>query len=242
MEMFTLPQVIAHRGASGYAPENTLAAFAKAKKMGADMVEFDVMLTKDGHPIVMHDDDLRRTCNARGRVDQLTLDELKVVYANRGYTQHYPNEKIPTLKEVMDLLAELRLNANIEIKPTEGRDEETTIAVFSQIQQYWDPALCPPLISSFSLASLKLIRQLSPDATLGLLLEWWQDDCIEIAQELGCYSIHYYYRPLTPKRIQLIKKHHFKLLAYTVNQRRQAEALLTEGVDGVFTDYPDLLS
>src|SRR3972149_9393656 len=112
--------VIAHRGFSGQAPENTLASFKKARELGSDMIELDVRFSKDGHMVVMHDDTLDRTTNGRGKVADYTLKELKQLDAGSWFAPQFSDERIPNLNEVLEL-AKGKILVNIEIGTPSGK-------------------------------------------------------------------------------------------------------------------------
>src|SRR5438445_1086012 len=119
-----MSRLIAHRGASALAPENTLAAFRKAGEIGAKWVEFDVMLAADGEAVVIHDDTLDRTTNAKGNVCDYPYSYLQTLDAGSWFNPQFSHEKIPTLAEVIGVLRHCKLAANIEIKPSVGKEEE----------------------------------------------------------------------------------------------------------------------
>lgn len=236
-----LSRVIAHRGASAYAPENTLAAFEKAAALGARWVEFDVMLAACGEVIVIHDESLERTSNGRGQVGQYTYNELKTLDAGTWFDARFSGEGIPRLIDVIDCLAKFQLGANIEIKPLPGQDCETAERALSLIQSHW-PSHCPaPLVSSFSLESLSLIRQAAPEIALGLLQHEWRGDWLALADDLNCQSVHLNRKIINAERVNDIKKSGRFVLSYTVNDPKQASEFFNMGVDAVFTDYPDLI-
>lgn len=236
-----IPPIIAHRGASGYAPENTLTAFQKARELGAEMIEFDVKLSADGEPVILHDDDVKRTTNSKGECQALSLSDLKKLDAGRWYGKKFKGETIPTLTETIALMGEVGLSANIEIKPSKGQAQETAVTVLSRVNEYWPESLPPPLFSSFDLEVLECLRTLSPDIHLGLLLYGWRDDWEELAEKFQCVSVNINYQALNKSRIEEIKASNYLLLVYVVNRKRRALKLLKLGVDAIFTDYPDLL-
>ena len=236
-----MKKIIGHRGASGYAPENTLAAFDKAHMLGCDFIEFDVMLSGDGEPFIFHDDTLKRTTNGRGDIGLVTADYLRSLDAGSWFSDAYREEKIPSLLEAIEWLTATGVNANIEIKPYPGRVEQTSIAVLKHIHDYWPKDKKLPLISSFDPSALILCRRLDPEIPMGLLCHQWHENCVRIASELRCFSIHLSRRAVTADRVHLIKQHGYEVYVYTVNRKRQAESLFKWGVDAVFSDYPDLL-
>ena len=236
-----MKQLICHRGASAYAPENTLAAFKAAQNMGCSFVEFDVMLSADGETFVFHDGRLNGKTNGRGQFALATAEEIKALDAGSWFSKRFRDEKIPALGEVLQWLASNKMQANIEIKPCPNRIEETTTAVLTAIHRYWPSDRELPLISSFDVKALRFCHHLAPEFPLGLLLDKWDDNWLKLAKELDCVSVHVNQKALTKARVAEIKQHGYKLYSYTVNRKRRAEKILSWGVDAVFTDYPDLL-
>ncbi len=234
------PKFIGHRGAAGFAPENTLKSFRVAKECGAQMIEFDVKLTKDNHLIIMHDSEVNRTTNGIGLVLDYTLGEIKKLDAGSWFDISFSGESIPTLKETFNLLKELKLSANIEIKPCVGTDVILTENVMVFIKESWPSCLPPPLISSFSLEALEVARNLSSTACLGLVLDHPpQNGWLIRAQKLNVSAISVSHWSL--ENADLIKEmhaHKYAVLAYTVNEQKRAEELYKLGVDSIFTNYP----
>jgi len=239
--VFVIGQIIAHRGASAYAPENTIAAFDQAKALGGRMIEFDVMLSADGEAFVFHDDALKRTTNGSGEFGLVTSEYLRSLDAGSWFSKQFHGEEIPTFYEVLKWLEVHNMQANIEIKPYPNCTEQTTLAVLSAINQVWPSDKKLPLISSFDRDALKLCRQMSPNMSLGLLLHHWDNNWQELAHELGCISVHLNKWIVTKNRINEIKEAGYKVCVYTVNSKRQAKKLFRWGVDAIFSDYPDLV-
>jgi glycerophosphoryl diester phosphodiesterase len=234
--------VIGHRGASAYAPENTIAAFDKALALGCNFIEFDVMLSRDGEPFVFHDEILERTTNGVGGVGLVDASYLDSLDAGRWFSKLFYGEKIPHFKTSLIWLIKNNMNANIEIKPYPGTSEQTTVAVLDYLNRFWPKDKPLPLLSSFDLTALTRCHEMGPQIPLGLLLDTWDDNWLRKALALTCYSIHINELALDLIRIQEIKSQGYKLYVYTVNCKERAKALLQWGVDAVFSDYPDLLS
>ena len=233
--------IIGHRGAAGYAPENTLAAFDKARTLGCPCIEFDVMLSADGEAFIFHDETLKRTTNGRGKFGLMSSDYLQSLDAGRWFGKQFSGEKIPTLKEALSWLVEHGMDANIEIKPYPGSTEKTTVAVLTHLNLYWPSEKRLPLVSSFDMEALKLCRSLAPELPIGLLLDKWQEDWQVLAHDLTCYSVHLSKRATRADRVQAIKAAGYLVYVYTVNRKRQANKFFGWGVDAIFSDYPDLL-
>lgn len=240
--MFAKNQLIGHRGAAGYAPENTIAAFNKAHALGGKFIEFDVMLSADNEAFVFHDDALRRTTNGRGKLTQLTAEYVRSLDAGKWFAKSFQDEKIPTLVETIEWLNQNDMQANIEIKPARGFEEQTTVSVLMHINRHWSQDKPLPLISSFNLDVLKLCHSLSPEMPRALLLSRWHKDWLATAQDIQCISVHIDRRDVTQTRINDIKQNGYAVGVYTVNRKRTAMKLFEWGVDALFSDYPDLLT
>lgn len=237
------PKMIGHRGACGYAPENTLASLRKAKELGAACVEFDVQLTADDEPIIFHDDTLDRTTDGFGLVEQKTLSELLHLDAGSWFSPAYALEQIPTLSMWLETALALDLSLNLEIKPSRGREHETVRIILNVLHSMWPSDVAPPLLSSFDSKSLLLLNQFDSPYPVGMLMHEWRRDWLTMAKQLkNCVSIHVNQAELTEKRATEIKKAGYGLLSYTVNDKERADRLFSWGVDGVFTDFPDVVS
>ncbi|HCA88748.1 MAG: glycerophosphoryl diester phosphodiesterase [Legionellaceae bacterium] len=235
-------QLIAHRGAAGYAPENTLASFNEALARGASFIEFDVMLSADNEAFVFHDENLKRTTNGRGEFGHVDAAYIKTLDAGKWFARRFKGEPVLTLIQALEWLAYTDINANIEIKPYPGMEQATLIKTLTLVHRHWPATKQLPLISSFHHELLALCHSISPDMPLGLLLDTWDENGLKVLTQLPCYSLHMNYRALTKKRVELIKQSNIKLFAYTVNRRRLARRLLDWGVDALFSDYPDLIA
>lgn len=233
--------LIAHRGASGYAPENTLAAFDKALSFGCQMIEFDVMLSQDKEPFVFHDEKLKRTTNGRGEIGQVTSEYLRTLDAGKWFHRRFQGEKIPHLTDALKWLSLTTMKANIEIKPYPGTTEETAMVVLTHINRYWPSDRPLPLVSSFDYAALECVRSVSPELPIGFLMHQWDDKWSLQAEKISANSVHLSDRITNQARITEIKEKGYAVAVYTVNRVRRAKKLLSWGVDGLFTDYPDLL-
>jgi glycerophosphoryl diester phosphodiesterase len=237
--MHLIPRIIAHRGASGHAPENTLAAMQKAKALGVEWVEFDVMLSSCGTPIIIHDETLKRTTQVRSRVAQHSYQQLARLDAGSWFSAEYKNERIPTLEQMLLCLRKLQLRAVVEIKPLKGEELVTARLCYRLLQQLWPERLSETLLASFSSLSLQALRELSSDQPLGYAMHRWDKHWHADVAKYNCATIHVNQRILTNKRLQQLKTSHCPILAYTVNRAKRAKKLFSWGLDGVFTDYPE---
>jgi glycerophosphoryl diester phosphodiesterase len=246
MAILKVPPVIGHRGACGYAPENTLVSFKKAASLGAQWVEFDVKLSHDGELVVFHDDVLDRTTNGTGLLEKYSYQELAQLDAGSWFDPIFRGEKIPTLANVITCLEQHGLQANIEIKPNKDQEEETAIKTVNFLNEHWPAKLALPLISSFSFKSLVLVHEMNmrsqkPSFPIGLLLDHWDNNWMSVALVLRCASIHCKESIITKERAKQVKDEGYKLLVYTINQLVRARELWSLGVDSVFSDFPDRL-
>ncbi len=239
--MFTVNQVIAHRGASAYRPENTLVAFEHAVALGCRFVEFDVMLNADGQAFVFHDDTVDRVTNGSGLFANLSSKAVQALDAGSWFDKQYQGQKIMAFEALLKWLIANDVQANIEVKPLSNNVEATTKTVLSILDDCWPDDRPWPLVSSFNLSALRLCRTIMPQLPLGLLLHSWQKNGLEVAKELNCFSVHLNKWILTSRRIARIKDNGHAVCVYTVNSRWLAKSLFRLGVDAVFSDYPDLL-
>ncbi len=185
-----LPKIIGHRGACGYAPENTLKSIKTAADMGCTWVELDVKLTKDDVAIIFHDDELDRTTNGSGLVMNATYEEIKQLEAGSWFADSFAGIKIPTLEETLELLIDLDLGLNLEIKPCAGREIVTAEAALDILSRYWDET-DKLLISSFSHVSLETAKEMAPEWHRGLLLDdEWPENWVELAEYLEPATIN----------------------------------------------------
>jgi glycerophosphoryl diester phosphodiesterase len=234
----SLPKIIAHRGASDYAPENTLASLQKAAELGADWIEFDVMLTEDGEAIVFHDETLDRTTNGSGLVAETTYPQISTLDAGSWFSPAFAEEKVPTFIAYLYYAAKLGLGINVEIKPTPGQAQKTAEKVVEILEHHWPDTALPPLVSSFSIVALTTVRALDKQLQLGLLLDEWFDGWKETAARLNCVSVNVDQALLNAEKVQEIKSCVPYALAYTVNDEKRALELFAMGVDAVFSNAP----
>lgn len=233
------PPVIAHRGASAYAPENTMAAFTKAVQLGIKWIEFDVMLTADREPIIFHDELLNRTTNGKGDVDHFSYAYLRTLDAGRWFNPTFSGERIPSFQQVIDFIYMTNISANIEIKPLPGDEEQLALRILETLSQFTQPSQSTLLFSSFSFAALRCLRHYAPDCAIGLLLHEWEPGWEDVCTELQCVSIHVNECIMTSAAAHEIKRLGKSLICYTVNDPVRAKELYSLGVDAVFSDAPD---
>ena len=217
--------IIGHRGAAGLADENTLSSLKKAEEIGADIAEFDLRETSDGEVVIIHDKTLHRTHDDRRAVKHLTLAEIKAIGEQEA-------REIPTLTE---LIAAANIPLNLEIKES-GFEQQVIDAIKNFSREV--------LVSSSNPLVLKKIRTLDEKVKLGFILgpKWeiffpW---AMHIAKTLDLYSINPYRTLVTPKHMKAMREHKLKIFVWTVDDKHEFEITKGFGVDGIFTDYPNL--
>ncbi|MCZ6722244.1 MAG: glycerophosphodiester phosphodiesterase family protein, partial [Proteobacteria bacterium] len=213
--MIRLPRIIGHRGAAAAAPGNTREGLRAAAAAGIDWVEFDVRLSADHVPVVIHDATLARTAGVEARIDRTTAANIA------SLTRVHPT---PTLAEAMALLGELGLGANVEIKAVRAR-RAVAVAVVKTLDAVRRDRSIPVLVSSFSRAILENMRGIADYLPRGLLLSRGMNDAIGLARRLGCVSIHEDHRRLTSRQVADWKAAGFLVVCYTVNDPARAGLL-----------------
>lgn len=233
--------VVGHRGAASHAPENTLPSIRKARELGCRWVELDVKLSRDGVPILMHDDRLGRTTNSQGLVRELTFDELRRLDAGGWKGAAFAGTPIPTLAEALALLVELEMDVNLEIKPCPGREAETAMVTCREVRRLWPAGRPAPLLSSFELASLEAAQATAPELPRGYLVERIPADWRLTMQRLDCVALHVGHRHNSDWAMQAVAAEGVPLLCYTVNDAARARTLFGLGIAAMFSDAPDLI-
>ncbi len=236
-----IPHIIGHRGCAGYAPENTLEGIHTAADMGVEWVELDVKLTKDQVPVIFHDEDLERTTGTEGLVADTDYADLQELDAGSWFGDSFIGVKIPTLEEAVDVLIERDLGFNLEIKPCPGRERETAEAALDLLSTIWDDHN-RLLISSFHHICLEAAFEMAEDWHRGLLLsEDWPENWAELADYLKVSSINLNGNTCTREQVESAIDLELPVLAYTINEPDRGRFLQSWGVDGFFSDTPDVL-
>jgi glycerophosphoryl diester phosphodiesterase len=241
MSGWPYPRYIAHRGAGKLAPENTLAAMRVGYAHGYRMVEFDVKLSGDGVPFLLHDDTLDRTTDGRGRADALTWAELAKLDAGSWHSAEYAAEMLPTLGAIARWSIANGVACNIEIKPSPGREGATGAAVALDARTLWRGTPIAPLMSSFSEAALAEAMSVAPELARALLFEKVPPDWPERLARLQCVALDTDYREIDAALVADVHAAGYKMLCYTPNDPAQAAELVRWGVDGIITDAVDAI-
>ena len=238
-QAFVSPSLMGHRGAALYAPENTLAGLRKAAELGLAWVEFDVMLTGDGVPVLFHDDSLKRMAGVEAQMAATPLTEVAVLDVGSRFGAEFAGEGVPTLEVALELLLELGLQPNVEIKPTPGRDVETAVVVVEVLARCWPAARPAPLISSFSRMSLAAACALRPDWPRALVAFEAPADWAATLRALQCQAFHLWEKHLTYEFAAEVRAAGYQLACYTVNDAARAAELSGGVVDYLISDAPD---
>jgi glycerophosphoryl diester phosphodiesterase len=236
------PLIIAHRGASAHAPENTLAAFQLAAEQGADAIELDVDLTRDGQAVIMHDATIDRTTDGTGAVHDLTLEEIRRVDAGAWKGAAFKGERVPLLAEVFTAVGQ-RVLINVEVKSMSLRGNGVEAKVAALVQQH--NLFERVIISSFNPFALRRIRHIEPRLACGLLyapglpIALWQTWLAPLVPQLDARHPHHSQvsRPLVEKW----HAHGQRVNVWTVNDAATLRAMALAGVDGIIGDDPVLL-
>ena len=220
---------IGHRGAMGYAPENTLKSFKKALELNIDAIELDVYICKSGELVLIHDDKIDRTTNGKGYVIEKTLDELKTLDAGNG-------EKVPLLHEALDIINK-QVKINIELKGT-----NTAKPVNDLIEEYvknkgWKYEHF--LISSFNHYELKKFNELNPNIEIGALITGIPIGFAEFAEKVNAKYVNLSMEFINQDFVNDAHKRGLKVYVWTVNNIDDIERMKALNVDGIFSNFPD---
>ena len=227
-----------HRGFSGKYPENTMLAFRKAVEIGVDGIELDVQLSKDGEVVICHDETVDRTTNGKGRIKDLTLAQLKQLNASAAFAGRYGVNEIPTLREYFELVKDLPIETNVELKTGVYEYEGIEEKVWALIQEFHlEDRIC---ISSFNHFSVLRMKKIAPQLKFGFLFDTWLIDAGAYCAKHGMDSFHPNYHNLTHEVVAEVKRHGLEIKTYTVNTEEDVRDLASKGVDVVIGNYPDM--
>lgn len=229
--------IIGHRGAPGYAPENTIASFRRAVELGATFIETDLRLSHDAQFVAIHDATLDRTTNGRGLVRDFTLEQLRELDAGSWYGEKFAGERIPTLEEILQFAREADVVFYLEIKQEFGWGVHHGIV--GALREAKEPART--VVISFDPGLLEKLRRLDAALLTGFLFETPEPDVLQEALKIGV-------RQILPRADlvtrELVSKAHdagLQVATWTVNSPEQMAALVEMGVNGIMSDYPDRL-
>jgi glycerophosphoryl diester phosphodiesterase len=231
------PWIIAHRGASGYAPENTLAAFRAAVEMGATFIETDLQLTRDAQFVAMHDSNVQRTTNGAGPVRTLTLAEMKELDAGRWFDHAFIGERVPTLEEILAFGRANDVVFYLELKYEVAWGMHHALA--AALQESGDVARS--IVLSFDPGTLDSLRKHDPAIMTGLLVEELLPDTVKAASACGARQVCPRGDLVTPEFVKDAHLSDLQIATWTVNQPDQMRRVMAAGVDGIMSDFPDRL-
>lgn len=231
--IFHETKVMAHRGASKETPENTMAAFQKAIDDMADYIELDVQLTSDGEVIVMHDSNAYRTTGVDENIANMTYKEVRRLDAGSWYSEQYKGEKVPSLREVLEL-TQGKIKLNIELKPA-GNGDELARKTVALIEKYNMENDC--VITSFSSSALSAAKSCDENIRVGYILSAAYGDYYDM-KNIDFFSVNAAF--LSKRTIDAIHNSGKQVYAWTVNNKDSIKNLTNKGVDGVITDNPVL--
>lgn len=229
--------IYAHRGNSSKYPENTMVAFESAIKVGADGIETDVHLTKDGVIVITHDEEISRVSTGKGMIIDLTLDELCQYDFGSFKGEEFEGQLIPTLDDLLDLVEDNDVLLNIEIKMGfvlyPGIEEK----LYEKIKErgFMDRTI----FSSFNHYSLAKLKEIDPNVKTGALYQAGLYEAHNYAKTFGANALHPYYMAFDQSLLKDCHDNNLKVNLWTVNNVNQAKAFLDMGYDGVITDYPE---
>ena len=229
--------IIAHRGASKYAPENTMPAFQLAYEMKAEGIETDVQLTKDNVPILIHDEQLQRTTKTKGLVKDYTFKEIKQLDAGRYFSRKFAGTTILSLDEFLEWSKDKALYLNLELKNNKIDYKGIEEIVLEAIEKF--NLKDRTTISSFSSASVKRMRQIDKNIDVALLRSREHANLAGYASELGASSLHIKYTLLNDSLMEACRHLKIPVRVYTVNHRASIYKSLSFNCEGLITDVPD---
>ena len=228
---------IAHRGASANFPENTALAFEKAIEARADMIEMDCQLSPDGHVVIFHDERLRRTSAARGMLKDKTLDQLKKLDVGQWRKKSCKGERILTLEEALEIIGG-RADLCLDIKHFSAGPSGIEIKLLFIVSRY--DYLDRTIFSSFDYRSLRRVRELAPEARIGVIVDAaTKADPFAATQELAAASVHIQKDLASREFLEKAWDRGLDVYVWTVNEVRDMEKFVSWGVQGIVSDFPE---
>ena len=228
---------IAHRGASGYAPENTFAAFRRAIALGAGFIETDLQLSRDARLVAIHDATVNRTTNGQGAVHDMTLAELRRLDAGSWFGSEFAGERIPTIEEILEFANKHDVVFYLEMKPSGSWGGEH--ALISALRESGE--IARTVVISFDAAILVGVRKIEPTLMTGLLFEGHIPNPLDKAIEIGARQLVVRGDLVTPRLLKEARGRDLQVVCWTVNHPGHMRLLVQAGVDGIISDYPDRL-
>ncbi|THF73713.1 glycerophosphodiester phosphodiesterase [Cohnella fermenti] len=230
----------AHRGASAYCPENTMAAFVRGIELGANGIETDVQMTADGQLVLIHDELLARTTGSPKLVKDATLEEIKRLDAGSWFDPQFKGERVPTLAELLELVCGTGVQVNLELKNGVVLYPELEEAVIAEVRRYGLTEQV--IISSFNHYSLVKCKLLAPEIRTGILYGEGLYEPWDYAGRVRADALHAFYYAVIPEWVEQAAARGIVYHPYTVNDAATMRRLVGMGVAGIITDYPDRLA
>jgi len=231
------PWIIAHRGASGHAPENTFAAFERAVQLGAGFIETDLHLTRDARFVAIHDATLDRTTNGTGAVRDHTLAELQQLDAGMWYDRQFMDQRIPTLDEILEFASKQDVVFYLEFKYESAWGmHHALVGALGKPEN-----AARTIVISFDPSTLASVRRLGPAIMIGLLVEDLAGDPVKSALDVGARQLCPRADLVTPELVERAHRADLHVVTWTINDADQMRAAMDAGVDGIMTDLPDRL-
>ena len=231
-----MTEIWGHRGAKGYRPENTLISFEEAWSQGADGIELDVHLSKDGCLMVCHDERVDRTSNGIGLIKDMTYSELRKLDFGSWFDKNYENTRIPTLNEVLDFVKDTNLVLNVEIKAGSIFYPDIEEKLIQTLDSY--NMRERTIISSFDHYALVKIKDIDDSYRTGMLYEARLYKAVSYMKTLKADALHSYFITVTEELIAEAFQGGAQINTYTVNSMNVAKKLKALGVNAIITDYP----
>jgi glycerophosphoryl diester phosphodiesterase len=232
-----IPWIIAHRGASGHAPENTLAAFERAVQLGAGFIETDLHLTRDAQFVAIHDATLERTTNGRGAVRDFTLRELRRLDAGKWFDRDYMGQRIPTLDEILEFARKNDVIFYLEVKYDAAWGmHHSLMAALQKVEN-----AARTIVISFDQTTLAALRRVDASIMMGLLADESGKDYVKDALELGARQLCPQASLVTQELVERAHGADLQVATWTVDDAKEMRRLIAAGVDGIMTNFPDRL-
>jgi glycerophosphoryl diester phosphodiesterase len=230
------PWIIAHRGASGAAPENTLAAFERAVQLGAPFIETDLHLTRDARFVAIHDATLDRTTNGQGAVHDFTLAELRKLDAGKWFDREFTDARIPTLEEILEFSRKNDVVFYLELKYDAAFEHHALVGALRHAE-----SAARTVVISFDAKTLSAVNRLDPSLMLGLLVEGSDSKVMRTAIHAGARQICPAHHVVTREFVLQAHDAGLHVATWTVNNIEEMRTMMSAGVEGIMTDFPDRL-
>lgn len=232
--------LIAHRGAPLLAPENTLPAMRAAAEKGARWVEVDVKLTRDMKPVIIHDDRLDRTTNGTGFVGNTLFEDVRKLDAGGKFSPDFAGTRVPTLEELVEVVLELDLGLQLELKPTAGDDIETAEVALAAMKTLWPAGRGKLFFTSFSIRSVHAAARLMPEVPRAFAVVVPPRDPKALLDETKCQILHVQHEFMPEDALKRLADSGIEYAVATINDRQIADRFFAAGAQTVLSDLPDL--